>query len=124
MEKDEMIDISIFILLNGLAMFFTIMILAFKQLPEEKPGETGWAGLSLLCAVIATIIWITVGVISLDIGIVQAYAVLNGGTIVTGTVSTRFDNTWPLVFMYILASIIPFILIFFFWPETWLPRKK
>ncbi len=110
--------------MNILGAIVTILILGFKQLPETNDEADGWRGMSFLCAIIATIIWISTAVMSINLGFTQSYAVFNNSSssITAGSYTVVFPNTWPLALVYALISILPFVLIFYLWPDSW--RKK
>lgn len=118
-----MIDYTLFLLMNVLGILFTALIIAFKNLPEGDE-VSGWQGISFVCAIVALIIWLCLAVISLDIGYVQPYALSQNDTIITGSYDVHFTGTWPLCIVYALISIIPFVLLFYLFPETWRGGKE
>jgi hypothetical protein len=117
-----MVELTLFLILNLIGVFFTLLILIFKTIPENEK-ESSWKGLSFLAAVIATIIWLICAVGSLSVGTVSSYAAVVGGVVVTGSFSMVIPDTWPFVLVYCLVSIIPFILLIYLWPEAWLSKK-
>jgi len=66
-------ELVLFIFLTIIAIVVTILIFEFKHIWEpgtpEDPTRAmdDWSGLALLCAVIATILWISVGVTAVDL---------------------------------------------------------
>jgi hypothetical protein len=114
-----MIELTTFLILNFLGAFFTIFILAFKTIPEETDESSGWKGMAFVSAIISAIIWLVCMVAVLDIGVIQPYAFISGSTVVTGSVTVHYPDTWPFMFVYVLATIIPFVLLLFLWPESW-----
>ena len=114
-----MIELTTFLILNFLGAFFTLLIFIFKTIPEEKDESSGWKGLAFVSAIISTIIWLICMVAVLDIGIIQPYAFISGTTVITGSVTVRYPDTWPFMLVYALITIIPFVLLLFLWPESW-----
>jgi len=123
-----MIELNLFIILNILGAITTLLILAFKQLPadEENDEAGGWRGMAFLCAIISTIIWLVLAVSSISIGYTQPYALIdtNTSTVITGTYTVTFPDTWPFSLVYALISVLPFVLILYLWPETWRKNKN
>lgn len=120
-----MIDYTLFLLMNILAIVFTVLIIAFKELPEEQENEiSGWQGISFVCAIVSLIIWISLAVASLDVGYMQPYVLGINETVTTGAYQVSFTGTWPLALAYCLISIVPFILLFYLFPETWKGKNR
>lgn len=119
-----MMELSLFIILNILGAIFTILIIAFKQLPDERGDDAGgWQGISFIASIIAVIIWIILAVSSINLGYTQPYTAIDNTTLITGSYEIVYPNTWPFALIYSLISILPFVLIFFLWPETWRKNK-
>jgi len=118
-----MIDYTLFLLMNILGILFTVLIIAFKNLPEGDE-LSGWQGISFVCAIVALIIWMCLAVVCLDIGYIEPYAILQNNTIITGTYNVQFEGTWTLSIVYALISIIPFVLLFYLFPETWRGNRE
>jgi len=118
-----MIELTLYIILNVLGAIFTLLIIAFKQLPAETNKETGqsegWQGMAFLAAIISTIIWLCIAAASISIGYTQPYTAIDNTTLVTGSYEIVFANTWPLSLIYAMISVLPFVLILFLWPESW-----
>lgn len=118
-----MIDYTLFILMNILGILFTALIIAFKNLPEGDE-VSGWQGIAFLCAIVGLIIWLSLAVVSLSIGYVQPYAIIVNDSLETGSYMVPFEGTWPLSIVYALISIIPFVLLFYLFPETWRGKRE
>lgn len=119
-----MIELTTFLILNFLGAFFTILILGFKTLPDEKGDEAGgWQGLAFIAAIVSTILWLICMITVLDIGVIQPYVFISGTTVTSGSFSVSYPGTWPFMIVYALVSITPFVLLLFLWPETWRKNK-
>lgn len=114
-----MIELDIFLLLNFLGALFTILIIGFKTLPSDDDEIGGWQGIAFIAAIVACIIWLVCGVAAVDLGYSQQSFSMTGGTITPSTYQVRYNDTWPLAIVYVLISIIPFVLLFYLFPETW-----
>lgn len=115
-----MIELTLFIIMNVLGAIFTLLIIAFKQLPEEQNNPSGgWQGMAFLAAIISTIIWICIAAASISIGYTQPYTAIDNSTLITGSYQIVFADTWPFALIYAMISVLPFVLILFLWPESW-----
>jgi hypothetical protein len=121
------VELTTFLILNFLAALFTVLIICFKLLPAEQGDELGgWQGIAFISTIISTIIWLVCAASCLGIGTISSYAVFNvtSGAIETGSVLTVFPDTSSFALIYVLISVLPFVLIFYLWPETWRKSNK
>lgn len=116
-----MIEITVFILLNILGLFMSLIMILVKIVPEEDKNVTGWGGLAFIFSIISLIIWLCLAVISAlgNIGYTESYGVVIAGVLTTGSIDVVFDLMWPFALIYVLISIPYFFLLLYLMPETW-----
>lgn len=108
-------EFSLFLLLNGLAVFFLVLMFVFRTIEGEN-----WKGIGTLCHIISLILFLSIALNSIYLTRTSVY-------ILNNTVSEHvvvISDSWIIPLIYVLMSIPLFLLIIPLVIETWFPKKE